>query len=109
MLSEKAIKAVNSVTEAIKESQEYKDFEKQKKMVKDNPQTRDLVEKVKNIQLRLMNIPEDERNSDYAESLLNEYEEITENTAVYDYSRAESLYVTMLQEVLGSIVESVDL
>ena len=56
-----------------------------------------------------MNIPEDERNSDYAESLLNEYEEITENTAVYDYSRAESLYVTMLQEVLGSIVESVDL
>lgn len=109
MLSEKAVKAVNSVTEAIKESQEYKDFEKQKKMVKDNPQTRDLVEKVKNIQLRLMNIPEDERNSDYAESLLNEYEEITENTAVYDYSRAESLYVTMLQEVLGSIVESVDL
>ena len=109
MLSEKAIKAVNSVTEAIKESQEYKDFEKQKKLVKDNPQTRDLVEKVKNIQLRLMNIPEDERNSDYAESLLNEYEEITENTAVYDYSRAESLYVTMLQEVLGSIVESVDL
>ena len=109
MLSEKAIKAVNSVTEAIKESQEYKDFEKQKKLVKDNPQTRDLVEKVKNIQLRLMNIPEDKRNSDYAESLLNEYEEITENTAVYDYSRAESLYVTMLQEVLGSIVESVDL
>ncbi|MBR1909179.1 MAG: YlbF family regulator [Lachnospiraceae bacterium] len=109
MLSEKAIKAVNSVTEAIKESQEYKDFEKDKKLVKDNPQTRDLVEKVKNIQLRLMNIPEDERNSDYAESLLNEYEEITENTAVYDYSRAESLYVTMLQEVLGSIVESVDL
>lgn len=109
MLSEKAVKAVNSVTEAIKESQEYKDFEKQKKLVKDNPQTRDLVEKVKNIQLRLMNIPEDERNSDYAESLLNEYEEITENTAVYDYSRAESLYVTMLQEVLGSIVESVDL
>lgn len=109
MLSEKAIKAVNSVTEAIKESQEYKDFEKEKKLVKDNPQTRDLVEKVKNIQLRLMNIPEDERNSDYAESLLNEYEEITENTAVYDYSRAESLYVTMLQEVLGSIVESVDL
>ena len=109
MLSEKAIKAVNSVTEAIKESQEYKDFEKEKKLVKDNPQTRDLVEKVKNIQLRLMNIPEDERNSEYAESLLNEYEEITENTAVYDYSRAESLYVTMLQEVLGSIVESVDL
>ncbi len=109
MLSEKAIKAVNSVTEAIKESQEYKDFEKEKKLVKDNPRTRDLVEKVKNIQLRLMNIPEDERNSDYAESLLNEYEEITENTAVYDYSRAESLYVTMLQEVLGSIVESVDL
>ncbi len=109
MLSDNAIKAVNSVTEAIKESPEYKDFEKQKKIVKDNPKTRDLIERVKSIQLRLMSIPEEERNSDYVESLQDEYEEITENTAVYDYSRAESIYVTMLQEVLGSIVESVDL
>lgn len=109
MLSDNAIKAVKAVTEAIKESPEYKDYEKQKKIVKDNPKTREMVEKVKSIQLRLMNIPEEERNSDYAESLQDEYEEITENTVVYDYSRAESLYVTMLQEVLGSIVESVDL
>ncbi len=109
MLSENAQKAVKSVIEAIKESPEYIDFEKQKRIIKDSPKTRDLIERVKNIQLRLMNIPEEERNSDYVESLQDEYEEITENTAVYDYSRAESLYITMLQEVLGSIVESVDL
>ncbi len=109
MLSENATKAVDSVIKAIKESPEYTDFEKQKKIVKDNPKTRDMLERVKSIQLRLMSIPEEERNSDYAESLQDEYEEITENTAVYDYSRAESIYVTMLQEVLGSIVESVDL
>ena len=56
-----------------------------------------------------MDIPEEERNSDYAESLQDEYEEITENTAVYEYARAESAYVTMIQEVFGTIIENLDI
>ena len=38
-----------------------------------------------------------------------EYEELTENTSVYEYMRIESLYVAMVQEALGTIVEEIDI
>ena len=109
MLSDKLVKTAEAVTAAIMETQEYADFERQKKAVRQDPETRKLIEHARNLQNRLMSIPEDERNSDYAEALQDEYEEISENTAVYDYSRAESAYMTMIQEVLGTIIENVDI
>jgi hypothetical protein len=56
-----------------------------------------------------MNLPEEEQNNDYAESLQNEYEDIVENSTVYEYAKAESAFVTMLQEVLGGIIENFDM
>ena len=56
-----------------------------------------------------MEIPESDRNSDYVDQLQDEYEELTENTAVYEYMRVESVYVTMVQETLGTIVEDIDI
>lgn len=109
MLSDKLIRSTIGVTSAIRETQEYGDFVKQQKLVRSDPETRSLVERARNLQSRFMEIPEEERNSDYAESLQNEYEEITENTAVYDYLRAEAVYMTMIQEILGNIIEIVDI
>lgn len=109
MLSSKMTAAIKVINDEIKESAEYRNFEKQKKIAKETPGTDGLIRRARDIRERLMDIPENERGSDYAESLQNEYEEITENTAVYDYSVAEAVYVTMLQEVFGSIVESVEI
>lgn len=109
MLDEKLTKAANAVTEAIRDTQEYKDFEQQKKIVRNDPEATRLVERLRELQARLMDIPEDERNSDYVYSLQDEYEEITENTSVYEYSRAESCYMTMIQEVLGTVIEDLDI
>ena len=109
MLEDRLVKAANAVTQAIRETQEYADYARQKKIVKEDPEARRLVERARSVQARLMDIPEEEQNSDYADSLQSEYEEITENTVVYEFSRAESCYVTLVQEVLGNIVESVDL
>jgi len=109
MLDEKLTKAANAVTEAIRDTQEYKDFEQQKKIVRNDPEATRLVERLRELQARLMDIPEDERNSDYVYSLQDEYEEITENTSVYEYSRAEACYMTMIQEVLGTVIEDLDI
>lgn len=109
MLSDKLAKAAKAVTDAIMETPEHKEYLEQKNLVRSNAETRNLIERARDLQKRLMDIPEDGRNSDYAESLQDEYEEIVENTAVYDFSRAESAYVTMIQEVIGTIVESVDI
>ncbi len=109
MLSDKLAKATKAVTDAITETSEHKEYLEQKKLIRHDPEARELYERARDIQKRMMDIPEDGRNSDYAESLQDEYEEIVENTLVYDYSRAESAYVTMIQEVIGNIVESVDL
>ena len=108
MLSDKLIKSTISVTSAIRETQEYADFVKQQKIARADPETRSLIERARSLQSRFMEIPEDDRNGDLAESIQNEYEEITENSAVYDYLRAEAVYMTMIQEVLGNIIEVVD-
>ena len=109
MLSDKMTKTVKIVTDAVRETEEYKEFEEQKKRVRSDSRARNLIERARDIQNRLTDLPDDERNNDYAESLQDEYEDIMENSAVYEYSKAESAFVTMLQEALGMIIESVDL
>ena len=109
MLGDKLIKVTGAVAAAIKETQEYHDFTQQKKLVKSDPEIKHLIEHARSVQVRLMDIPEDQRNSDYAESLQDEYEEITENTAVYEYLRAESVYISLIQEVLGTVIENIDI
>ncbi len=109
MLDDKMLKVTDAVTAAIKDTQEYREFTQQKKAVRSDPEVRGLIEHARSLQERLMNIPEAERNNDHAESLQDEYEELTENTAVYEYLRAESLYVTLIQEVLGTVIENIDI
>ena len=109
MLNDRMTKAVGDVTAAIKETEEYGDFEKQKKLVRASSEARNLIERARSIQNRLMALPEEERNNDYADSLQNEYEDIMENSAVYEYLKAESAFVTMLQEALGRIIENVNI
>ncbi len=109
MLNSKLSKSVDSVIAELRQSQEFIDYREQKRIANSNRETASLIERARSLQNRLMEIPEDERNSDYAESLQNEYEEITENTAVYEFARCEAIYMTMLQEVLGSIIEQADI
>lgn len=108
MLSDKLLKLAEDVSGAIRQTPEYEAFTLQKKKVASDPEAKDLIEKARDIQSRLMDIPESERNSDYAESLQDQYEEISENTAVFDYTRAEATYMTMVQEVLGTIIENLE-
>ena len=109
MLNDNLTKAVANITALIRETPEYREYKEKKQQARADRQTSELIERARSLQNRLMEIPEDERNSDYADSLRDEYEEIAENTAVYDYSRAEAVYMTMLQEVLGGIVECADI
>lgn len=109
MSNDALMQAADAVSAAIRQTPEYTEFMEKKRQVKSDPQAKALIDKARRLQNRLMEIPENDRNSDYAEQLQEEYEEISENTAVYDYSRAEGLYITMLQEVLGRIIDNVDI
>ncbi|MCR5300830.1 MAG: YlbF family regulator [Lachnospiraceae bacterium] len=109
MISDELAKAADTVSEAIKQTPEYRGFTERKKLANLDPETKALIDRARDLQTRLMEIPEEERNSDHAERLQEEYEEVAENTAVYEYSRAEALYMTMIQEVLGRIIENVDI
>ena len=109
MLNDALTKAAKSVSDAIRQTDEHKAYIEQKKLVRSNPETMKLIERARFIQEKLMEIPENDRNSDYVDSLQDEYEELTENTSVYEYMRIESLYVAMVQEALGTIVEEIDI
>ncbi len=84
MISDKMMETVSAVTVAIRETEEYQNFEKQKKAVRSNSEARGLIERARDIQNRLMNLPEEDRNNDYAESLQDEYEDIVGNSTVYE-------------------------
>lgn len=109
MLCDTLSKAARSVSGALKQTEEHKAYMEQKKIIRSDPETRKLIERARFIQEKLMEIPESDRNSDYVDQLQDEYEELTENTAVYEYMRVESVYVTMVQETLGTIVEDIDI
>ena len=109
MIDDKLAKCADAVKAALKDTPEYRDYEAQKKAVRQDPAKKKNIERAREPQSRLMELPEDQKNGDYAESLQNEYEELVEDTAVYEYSRAEAMYVTMVQEVLARIIENVDI
>ncbi len=109
MMDDRLAKAADAVKTALKETAEYKQYEDQKKLVRLDPGKMELTERARQLQERFMNLPEDQKNGDYAESLQNEYEEIAEDTVVYDYSRAEAMYVTLVQEVLARIIDDIDI
>ena len=101
--------AVDELVKCINSSDAYMEYEDLKERIDQNPDEYELVKRSQEIRRRLYELPESEMNSDYAEHLQNEYEELCDNTIVYKYAHAEIKLGKILREVIGEIVDTIGL
>ncbi len=108
MLDKTITDAVKELTQAVKTSQIYREYEMQLIKVKKHPELYESVNefRVKNFELQT------QESSDglyeKAEKLEQEYENIIENPMVSDFLRAELAFCRMMQEVNIYIAQELD-
>lgn len=101
--------AVNNLIVTIKNTDEYKAYHSFKDADKYSPEDMELIKKSRDLHFKLVKLPDNLRGSDYEEDLLREYEELCENTVVYDFAHAEIKYAEMCKEVLSEIMDTIEL
>lgn len=106
--TDKVQAAIDELIRCIKDTEEYKEFEQQKQNAKLNPAIEELIRKSQDIRYKLQMIPLQERDGDYADKLEQEYEDLCENTAVYNFTHAELSVCELFREILSDIIDAVD-
>lgn len=108
-LDEKLEQPINKLIEELKKSDEYIEFEKYNKVIKQDPILANKIKRTREIRLELSRMSEYDRNGDYAERLETEYDDLCDITAIHKFSLAELNFCNLYQKVLGKIVDSFDI
>lgn len=101
--------AVDNLIETIKNTKEYSDYQSFTDTNKYSAEEMELIRRSKKLHFEIVRISDDLRGSDYEDSLLREYEELSENTVVYEFAHAEQKYAEMCKEVLSEIMDTIDI
>ena len=102
------MQSINTLISSVKSTKEYQDYDNCRIKVMDNPELKEKIERAKDIRKQIDKIPEWEHNGDYADRLEDEYEELTEDTAVHVYMQSELRICALLQQILGEVVKNID-
>lgn len=108
VIDEGVKKSLDSLIDSIKATKDYIDYDSLRKTIKDNPELVGKIERAKEIRKQLSLLGEYDRNGELGDRLSDEFEEITEDTKVNNYIKAELRICTILQEMLKQVVETVD-
>ena len=101
-------KAVDNLVAVMCESEEFKEYEKAKESALSDPDKLSAIKRSQEIRARLHAMPESEKESDWADQLVSEYEELMENTAVYRYAHAEVAIGEICRDVFKCIVDTME-
>ena len=108
-LNPKVQKALDELLSTIENSEEYIEYKRMKLKIDNDDELYSQVKRAQDIRGILHTINENETGSEYAERIADEYENLCENTFVYEYLRAEVMMGEMVREILGGIVETTEL
>lgn len=108
-LSPQMAEDLSKLIEDLHNTEIYTEFSKKKIKIMSNDRLKEKALRAKEIRVQLQELADDQRDSDYADSLEGEYEELCENTAVHDYLGAENELGAMVKEILASILRAVEL
>ena len=102
-------KAVDNLIEAIKNTDEYKNYQTFNDEQNYSQEDLELIKQLKRVNIELIKLPPELRGSQREASLLNEYEELNENTVVYDFAHAEIKYTELCRGILSEVMDTIDL
>lgn len=108
ILDEELFLAVKSLTDTIKNTQEYKEYQFQKEKVKRVPELKAQIDEFRAKNYQLQNSAQSDNLMEDAERLQRENADLLENPMVADFLQAEVEFCRMMQGVNTCIMEAID-
>ncbi len=99
---------VSELIDCMVQTKAYRDYDEKRQKFLHDPALRGPIMRTHEIRQRLQDMSEDERNSDYADQLENEYLELHNMRGVYEYNTAEVEFTRMFQEMMATILSAVE-
>lgn len=110
MVLEKRIsEVVDELVDEIQKSESFLKYEEYRNKVKYDLDLKQKINRTRVIREQLSKMSENERNSDYAERLEEEYDDLCDITAVHEFSLRELEMCTMYQEVMSKLASNFNL
>jgi len=100
--------AIERLIEQMRRTADYQNYMKQKETLKSYPELKERIEKLRELNCRMQNMPESESLYEEGEKLEQQYEELCEDTRVYDFMQAELDFCRMFQSILARITASIE-
>ncbi len=100
--------ALKDLIGAILDSGEYKEFDRQRTLMKSYPELKEEIDRFRQENYALQRFTEPEELMDKSEEFLQKYEEFRKNPMVEAFLRAEVEFCRMIQEINQEIVEAVN-
>lgn len=99
---------VDELIDAIKASDVYQDFHREKERVKRHPQLKEQIDEYRKRNYELQSMTQDDELFHKIEQFEKEYEEFLENPLVNDFLEAELAFCRLIQDVTGRMIQAVD-
>lgn len=100
--------ALKGLIEAIIDSPEYAEFDRQKNIMKENPELKEKLDEYRQENFRLQRTAESDELFDKLDEFAVRYEEFRKNPLVDSFLNAEADFCRMIQEINQEIVEAVN-
>ena len=100
--------AVDKLIEQIKASQTYSNYTEQKEKAGNAPDIDSKMKRIREVHKKLVDLTEQGIEGYEYEQLEGQYEELCEDTAVYEYMQAELGFCRMFQDILAKITASIE-
>lgn len=100
--------ALESLIEAIVESKEYREFQKQKEIMRERPALKQQIDEYRQRSFELQHSEDTEDLLERTEKFAEQYEDFRKNPLVEDFLNAELELCIMIQEINRCVVEAVE-
>lgn len=99
---------VNALIEAVKQSETYREYDRQKNRVKAMPELKAQIDAYRTKNFELQNMEDNEGLQEKLEAFAEEYADFVEQPPVREFLNAEVALCAMMQEVTNRLIGSLE-
>ena len=107
-LDEEILQAVEQLAKTICKSEAFKAYKDAKALAIADYSKMQMIKRAHDLREEIHSLPEHEANSDYAERISSQYEDLMEDTVVYKYTKAELTIGEICRDVFAHILDAME-
>lgn len=100
--------AVDSLANILCQSEEFKTYKAAKAAAVSDVDKLLMIRKSQELRTKINAIPDNEADSEYAERITSEYDELMEDTVIYNYTKAEQAVGRICNNVFECIIDAME-